>query len=1266
MRFITAGLLCAFFLLGVLSGQTGNGTITGVVTDPTGAVVSNAPIEVKNVETGVVFRALTTDTGNYTVPQLPIGSYELTATVQGFKKYTRQNITLAAAQVMRLDIPLEIGASTEAVTVSAESTLLKTENSELSHNVTIKQLDNLPILGVNGGGLNSSSSGFRDPYSLTQLIPGTQYTASNTLVVNGAPNNTEQIRVEGQTAGNLGGLVGFTHQTQPSVDAVQEVAVQTSNYAAEFGTVGGGIFNITMKSGTNQYHGSGYDYAVNDIMNAAQPYTGLKSAQRRHDYGGTLGGPVKIPKLYNGENKTFFFFNFEQYRENIHVNSTPATVPTAAERNGDFSQIITASGVNGVPRNVQVGGVDFVDPLGRKIQSGAIFDPTTDRNVVCGSTVSPAFTPTCVTQGLTGSIYNVRDPFVGNAVPQTSKYLDPVSQKILALIPLPTGPNAALGQLGSNYQKTWLSHRTSQIPSIKFDHQLSTKGHVSFYYGETVTESQFSFPNGNSVGLPEPIDPARGTFIYSPTIRGNYDHTLTPTLLLHFGVGYSANNFFDYAPVLDYNAQAQLGLRGATINRNFPNFGIAACNPAPPATGCPAATGGFTTLGPAGGIQSSGGTEHRPSMNFNATWVKGSHTYKAGMEARYEEYPTQTFTNAAGNYTFTNTTTGGSTSQPALTGFTTSQGSSGFGTADFLLGNVTGVTLAQPADYRNSKWQWGIFLQDTWKISRKLTLDYGVRWDYGTYAKEQYGRAADFNPLVLNSSAGNHPGGSIYEATCNCTFAGNYPYAIGPRIGIAYQINSKTVFRTGFGVVYNSTSTTGGTIVNTTTGGTPAFGGYLFKLQDGIPANIAPKFPSFDASTGLAPGAVSAPPAYLDPNAGRPARQAQWSVGLQREVSRNLVVEASYVANRGVWWPTGGILQGPEPGFNDISQDLLTKDGFTIGNAADKAILTSPWNKLNASQLSILAARGIGLPYAGYDTNQTVSRIIRAFPQYNNAVFASAAPLGKTWYDALQLTVTKRLSHGLSLNANYTYSKTLSLMSSPDVFNYGLGKNLSNQDFPHQLRLSAEYTTPKLKGNGVLGNKIVSSILSDWGMGWFVQYQSAPALALATSAGTDPISNYLGRGPGPAQLTGQPLFNNNWTDLDGVHHTDPIDINCHCYDPRTTLVLNPAAWTNVPNGQWAANQSTVIRSYRGIRYPQENVNFSRTFRMRERINLQIRAEWTNAFNRLRLPQPTATTFSSAPTQVNGIYTGGFGTITPTSGNGVTGQRSGQLIARIQF
>src|SRR5262249_52464177 len=157
--------------------------------------------------------------------------------------------------------------------------LLKTESADLTHVVTLRQLDDLPVLPVNGGGLSSSSSGFRDPFAFTTLIPGTSYVASNTMVINGAPSGTENIMVEGQTAGNLGGLRGFTHQTQPSVDAISEVAVQTSNFAAEFGTVGGGIFNITMKSGTNQWHGTGYDYSVNDALNSAVPYTGTKSKQ---------------------------------------------------------------------------------------------------------------------------------------------------------------------------------------------------------------------------------------------------------------------------------------------------------------------------------------------------------------------------------------------------------------------------------------------------------------------------------------------------------------------------------------------------------------------------------------------------------------------------------------------------------------------------------------------------------------------------------------------------------------------------------------------------------------------------------------------------------------------------------------------------------------------------------------------------------------------------------------------------------------------------
>ncbi len=239
-------------------------------------------------------------------------------------------------------------------------------------------------------------------------------------------------------------------------------------------------------------------------------------------------------------------------------------------------------------------------------------------------------------------------------------------------------------------------------------------------------------------------------------------------------------------------------------------------------------------------------------------------------------------------------------------------------------------------------------------------------------------------------------------------------------------------------------------------------------------------------------------------------------------------------------------------------------------------------------------------------------------------------------------------------------------MTSPDIYNPSLGKDLAGSDLPFQFRLSAEYTVPRIhSGNHILGNKVLTYILGDWGTGWYLQYQSATVLARPASAGTDPISNYLGRGPGPAQLDPtQSVWSTNWTDYNGVHHTTPIDINCGCFDPTKTIVLNPAAWSNVPNGQWAAQNST-IRDYRGFRHPTENVNFSRNFRLKERVTLQIRAEWQNAFNRLILPNPTTSGFAAAPsTNANGLFTTGFGTVVPISGT--TGQRQGQLIARIQF
>jgi hypothetical protein len=805
--------------------------------------------------------------------------------------------------------------------------------------------------------------------------------------------------------------------------------------------------------------------------------------------------------------------------------------------------------------------------------------------------------------------------------------------------------------------------------------------------------------------------------------RVNLDYTLTPTILLHAGLGYTAENFWDYPPTADYNSLApQSCASGSTVPGMTQTCtgGLGWVQPSPGGLfpqfvtgsgffGAPGAfVGGLTATGPSGAIHSSGFSEHRGSANVNASWVRGSHTYKVGWDWFHTQIPTNNLSNTSGTYTF-----GGSTVQPALQTVSLSGGSptTGFGLADFLMGNMSSASLNIAADTSNRKTQTAIYVQDSWKVTRKLTFDYGIRWDYGTYAREQYGRAADFSFTIPNPSAGGHPGGQIFESTCNCNFASNYGLALGPRLGAAYQINSKTVIRGGIGLVYNPTGVFGGFIANAGSSPTLVLGQYLANaagtptlgLSQGLPPSVQVKWPDVNnPAAGQSVGAVVGAPTLLSPQSGRPGRVYQFNFTIQREISRNFVVEAAYVGNRAVWQPTGGFATGLEPGPNDRSVALLTADGFTIptptssnsAKTADSTLLSTTYSSLTPAQLSTLQSRGISVPYSNFPisgpTAQNVSQLLKTFPQYSSGPTYSGVPDGKSWYDALQATVTKRLSHGLSVNANYTYSKALSWTSSPDVFNPGLGKTLSPTDLPHQFRLSADYITPRLK-DGLLGkNKIISYILSDWGTGWFLQYQSAPIITggtgcgnLPSSSGTDPISNYLGRGTVCANqavdANGKPIspWSVDWYDLNGNHHTDPLDINCKCFNPQTTQIFNPAAWTSVNNGAWSNSYST-IRDYRGFRSPTENVNFSRTFAIKERVKLTIRAEWANAFNRLRYSSLTlsASSFTTpltcsgglnggACTDTNGIKSGGFGSIVVPS-TGATGQRSGDLIMRLQF
>ena len=308
MRSTIIAICCLLVVAGAAFAQSDRGTITGSVTDQAGAVIPNAAIEVTNINTGAVYQVQSSSTGNYTFGQLPAGQYQMSSSMPGFKQFVRTGITVLVAQTLRIDISLEVGSISETVTVSEDAPLLRMDSGELAHNVASKSLNELPILGFTGY--------IRDPFAVTALIPGALYSraAPGSLVrVNGAPSNTQSVRIEGQDATD-GIWTSYTTFTQPSVDSVEEVAVQTSNFAAEFGQAGGGLFNMTMKSGTNKLHGTAYDYWYNEALNASAPY-GTKDRQRRNDYGFTLGGPVYIPKVYNGRDKTFFFFNWEQFRE---------------------------------------------------------------------------------------------------------------------------------------------------------------------------------------------------------------------------------------------------------------------------------------------------------------------------------------------------------------------------------------------------------------------------------------------------------------------------------------------------------------------------------------------------------------------------------------------------------------------------------------------------------------------------------------------------------------------------------------------------------------------------------------------------------------------------------------------------------------------------------------------------------------------------------------------------------------------------------------
>ena len=1208
-------LVLAAFALSMY-GQTDRGTITGTVTDPAGAVIASAPLTLANTATGAQYQAATSETGNYTFGQLPIGNYTLTVTVAGFKTYVHQNLNVQAASTIREDVHLEVGTAAESVTVTAEASMLKTETAEVATNVTSARLNSLPILGV--GAQTASSHGVRNPLAAAQLQSGVRFVANSVIRVNGAPNNTAAIKLDGQDITNNTAGAAFQAQVQPSVDAVEEVAIQTSNYAAEFGQAGGGLFNYSTKSGTNKYHGGLFDYAVNEAFWAAQPFNQIRPLQRRHTFGGSIGGPVRIPGVYNGKDKTFFNFNYEKFRESVLVNNVQTTVPVAAYRQGNFAGLLTG-------RNVPLSGANpagcttstaMLDAACNVIPEGGIYDPRTERSI----------------NGL-----RVRTQFANNAIPVS--LFDPSAVKVQNLIPLPNNGSG----LVSNYLNPYQSTRLTPIPSLKIDHSLSDRLKTSFYWSTNETKVAMCAQQCASIGLPATIEPTRGTFIESYTLRANVDYTLRPTMLLHFGAGMLSNDFKDDGVTIGYDPAKELGITGGlggAIGR-FPTF--TGLNGA----GASAAFGGMGQMGPGGQTRSRFA---KPTGNISMSWVTGNHTYKFGSEVRLEGYPTAPTTSSNGAFAFLQN----QTSNSYLNGKALGGTFVGFPYASFLLGRVDTVTLGPTANGRSGRGFYSWFAQDTWKLTRKLTLDYGLRWDAFTTPREQYGRATSLDPNLANSNAGGHPGATIFEANCNCRFGKTYKLAYAPRFGAAYQLDSKTVLRMGIGMSYSMSpgalGQTGTTVGRTQSATNTSFGDESMILSNGIP--LKPVWPDMRANLfPAAPGTINGDPGVVDGNLGRPARMVQYSINIQREMMRDLVVEVAYVGNRGSWWYNQSMVN-----VNALNPQIL-KDTYGLdwaNSAADRTILAAQVNSAAAARFQNR------LPYAGFPTTSTVAQSLRPFPQFTD-ITSTGAPLGKTWYDSFQMKVTKRLSKGLDFTMNYTYSKELTLGAESDtgggvmndIFNRGINKQISSSSRPNWLVLASNYTLQKY-----FGNKYLNLAMADWQIGAVMQYGSGlPIQAPANTGNNNNVT--IGRATFATRVEGQPLF--------------LVDnINCGCFDYGHTQILNPAAWKDTPSGQFSPS-AAFYNDFRYQRRPQELASIARVFRIKEGITFMVRAEFNNIFNRTLVATTNTAGFvepslnrgqALVKDAATGVYTSGFGTIN-TLGN-IGGQRQGTLVGRLTF
>ncbi|HTH53418.1 MAG TPA: carboxypeptidase regulatory-like domain-containing protein [Edaphobacter sp.] len=1176
--------VCALslFLTRPALAQLDTGSVTGTVLDPAGAIVSGAKITLTNNATRITASTDSTSTGTYVFDGVRPGTYTLRTDLQGFQSFTAKNIEVHVQKSVTLDLHLATGNVAQQITVTAAAPLLQSEDASVGQTIGTETVNNLPLNGRNWVSLAQLSAGVSTaPVGQPAASAGT--TDSAYFAVDGVNMWQNDIRLNGIND-NIefygGSYTGSNAAITPPPDAIQEFKLQNGNFSAEFGHSTGGIVNAVLKSGTNQLHGNVWEYFRNDALDANSYFNNLnhvrKSEYRQNQFGFTLGGPVFLPKVYNGRDKTFFFVDYQGTRIIAPAPAT-STVPTAA---------MAASGFTNLQDMINYNSGSRTDALGRKFSLGTVLDPATTRAVAAG-----ALDPISGFANTSNKTIYVRDPFYSggsiggikdftgrtamlNQIPVSR--IDPNAVKLLSLYPAPTSS----GVLTNNFFYTPKQPLNQNIYDIRIDHNFNPNNIIfgvfdKSYYDATVPSVLPGLAVGQTGG--------RNDSLPAYMVAGGYTHVFTPTLTneMHFGYTHSGKyqrSFYGNT----FGIPEQFGING--IPQVAENGGI------PPIT-----INGLKQLG-VGNFTPTIQTVYSIEGSDSITKVYRSHTFKAGFQIDSLEGDISQPPQGRGNMTFNGQYSDIPNQNSSLTGIadlllvptTSSVGGPNY------VGGMSTYGGSNVSTTRDHRWYAGAYFQDDWKVTPELTLNLGLRWDYFTPYVEVDGRQANFIADGGNGNTGTYyipnkgcqvPRSAAFDtllATSGIKLTCVDDMALGsaqstnfaPRIGFAYRFLPTTVVRGGYGIAY-------GALGNLGYGGT---------LGTNYPFVYTSTFNSADSQTPITtPGGKTAT-----------LETAFSSINLQDPT-----------INSGL----GLNLYGRQKNFQTPyvqTVNLTVQNQFTSHDSV---------------QLAYVGTLGRHLDNLG--GHNSLTKILPPGTNVNaNVPFTQFAP-GSTYestdgisnYQAAQLTYEHQISHGLSLLGNYTFSKCMSdqKTQAKATSNYraqwlpGFGiagdNGLCDVDATHVVHLSGTYALPIGHQRAYLANtnSFVDAIIGGWSANFIYSYQSGQPFTIgcpiATTSGFGCNANVI---PG-ADIYAGPHNRKQWLNPDAF--------------------ANPAKATAIGQTDYSVLGGSPQQA-RGPGFNNVDSSIFKDFNVKDAMRVQFRAEAFNTLNTPQFAQPGTLDFTN--------------------------------------